>query len=117
MSESTMTRALTKRLRESGVVVLACVGGGRQGAGWPDRYVAHPWWRGWVEFKLGNGRLTALQRIMLERLRRVGVSVAVARWHASGGMQIEREDGTYLAGLSPGFSVADLLEALHDVAV
>lgn len=55
-------------MEQHGAVVLALVAGKRQSPGWPDRYVCHPAFHGWLEFKGENTRLRPLQRAVMERL-------------------------------------------------
>jgi hypothetical protein len=47
--------------------------------GWPDRYIAHRYWSGWVEFKVGRNQLSDKQREVLDGLRQRGVQACCIR--------------------------------------
>ena len=101
-TESELTRELL-----TGCMVFSCVASRMQTSGWPDRYVSHPLWSGWLEFKAENGRLSALQREVLRRLRSHDAGQAFVARHETrtiedeAGATLGRWDGTLLgpAGL------------------
>jgi len=66
-------------------MVLAVTASLRQAPGWPDRYIAHKYWTGWVEFKRWDGRLSVLQLRRLQELNARGVN-ALACWFLQDGM-------------------------------
>jgi hypothetical protein len=69
-SESEWSRKFTTALRGAGAQVLAVVGGDRQTAGWPDRFISHPLFMGWVEIKRGYNGLDTRQQLIIETLNR-----------------------------------------------
>jgi hypothetical protein len=70
MSESADTRDLCKRLqKECACMSYPLVAGRYTPSGWPDRYLHHPIWRGFVEFKTEDGRIKHLQKNTLRELR------------------------------------------------
>jgi len=83
-------------------IIFSCVGGSMQSAGWPDRYVSHLWWQGWLEFKGENTLLTIKQHHILFSLnKRNPCSAFVIRWPN----RIENEEGeliTYFDGHGKG---------------
>ena len=66
--ECKRTRDLCTDLRARGAMVFAVVGSVMQEPGWPDRYVHHVWWSGWIEFKDGTRRLTPKQQYVIREL-------------------------------------------------
>jgi hypothetical protein len=102
VKECKETRKICKALKAKGALVFAVVGGPMQEPGWPDRYVAHWKWSGWLEFKTPTGRLTPLQKQRLDALRTRGVPAFVVRLPN----RIEQPDGTLVATFD------DLLETL-----
>jgi hypothetical protein len=87
--------------------VFAIVAHKFQEPGWPDRYVHHRYWHGWLEFKGEHTRLDKKQRIIIARLNeRVPDSAFVVRWPD----RIEDEEGELLATFNG--TGHDLIEAL-----
>ena len=78
-SEATLTRRLCKELEKRGAFVFAIVGGILQEPGWPDRYIAHKKWSGWVEFKK-NTKVSEKQAWIISELRKRGVNAVVVRF-------------------------------------
>lgn len=112
MSESSKTRKLCRELEVLGAVTLPYVGSRYGVSGWPDRWICHPLWTGWVEFKdRDNDRPAKLQ---WKRLREIwlrdpgGVFVA---WHESA--TIGWPDDLHEHYDWDG-SARSLLETLHD---
>jgi len=77
MTECELTRRLCGRLAAEGVVVLPYVAGAMCPAGVPDRWVCHPDFEGWVEFKRPGERPRPIQEHVIGRLRAAGAKVAV----------------------------------------
>lgn len=69
--------AFVNRLRESlhaaGAVTFKTHGDPYTRAGWPDLWVGHWRFSGWIEAKAGDGTLTPLQVATLRKLQRAGV--------------------------------------------
>ena len=106
-TESERTRRFCAEMIRLNGVVFAVVGGVRQEAGWPDRYICHRVWQGWIEFKNPNGTLSTKQRIVLRSLheRKPGLAYVV-RWPG----YVELWDGTVVAEFDG--SARDFLEAM-----
>jgi len=98
-------------MERQNAVTLTLVGGWTAN-GWPDRYVAHRRWRGWLEFKTGKRKLTVLQDIILHKLKRRGANVHVVRIFDHE-LVIETPDGEQ-EGLC-GANGHELLKALAEV--
>jgi len=62
-------------------------------AGLPDRYVVHPQWQGFLEFKAEQTRLRDVQRIVIRNLKLRGAKAYVVRFPYN----IEDEEGNLLA--------------------
>lgn len=67
-NESEWNRAWSEWLERAGARVFAVVGSTYQEAGWPDRYVAHRVFAGWVEGKQDARQLTTAQRLTCKEL-------------------------------------------------
>lgn len=106
-SESESTRAFCEELKRMNAVVFAIVGHKMQEAGWPDRYIHHRRWRGFVEFKKGT-EVSAKQRVVIKRLNeRHPGSALIVRWPGF----IEDVDGNVLAEFDG--TAKDFFEALR----
>jgi len=79
-NETKLTARLVKCWRQMGAEVLNVTGGGKietksgesfvaQSPGWPDVFVCHKLWSGWIEFK---GPTTKLQRHQARILKALG---------------------------------------------
>lgn len=77
MPEAAVVRRLKRTLESEGALVIKYRPGNGQRAGVPDLYVAHPEWHGWIEAKSGRGRVTDIQRAVMEMLEARGVPVCV----------------------------------------
>jgi hypothetical protein len=82
------TRKLRKDLRSMGCMVYPMIGSRRQPSGWPDSYVAHASWRGFLECKDVNYQLQPHQRHVMTQLRLRGEQVWTLRF-VDGRMQLE----------------------------
>ena len=78
--ECKKTRDLCNELKKLNAVVLAIVAHTKQEPGWPDRYICHTRWHGWIEFKDVHTRLAPLQRIRIRELRKRGDNAWVVRF-------------------------------------
>lgn len=79
MNEASYTNRLRRLLEAEGAFPIKFRPGGGQRAGTPDLYVAHPDWHGWIEFKYGRYKVSAVQRSVFERLAWSRVPVVVLR--------------------------------------
>lgn len=110
MNESKWTREICGELHRNNAMVHAIVGTMMQAAGWPDRYVAHTLWQGYLEFKGEKTELKKHQAIILRELnkRRPGLAYVVRypnRIEDYNGNLVKRFHGTG----------ADLLHTLNEI--
>ena len=96
--ETTVVRDLARRLEGVGALALKVHGHLMQEAGWPDLYVAHRTFHGWIEVKSGDRTLTALQRVRIGQIRARGVPALVVRGR-DGVLTVEDVDGATVATL------------------
>ncbi len=77
--ESKLTRQFCDKLRTFDARAYPIVGGVRQVAGLPDRYVVYAGIVGgvWVEFKQGDGKLSKVQRARLDEMVDRGANVCI----------------------------------------
>ena len=78
-NESAYTRWFCERVEKMGSKVVAFVGNSYQKSGIPDRYISHPIFRGWIEFKRHNVQCKTNQRIFIKDALRVGDTALVVR--------------------------------------
>ena len=78
MRESAYQKIIRDEFRSLGAVVLNKLGTMHEGPGWPDLYVAHKIWTGWIELKTGS-KLSTVQAQRIDQLRQCGVNVVVLR--------------------------------------
>lgn len=67
-TENQWKAALVKALRAYGAHVLSLHGHAMQAPGWPDIFVAHRQWSGWIELKASSGELKDAQRLVGRKL-------------------------------------------------
>jgi hypothetical protein len=79
MKENEFARIVTKALRQCNAEVLSIVGNKMQAPAWPDIFVAHRYWVGFIEFKGVETVLRRDQRIKIGKLTDKGVNVFVVR--------------------------------------
>lgn len=91
MSESSNTRSVCDKLRKQGAEIFSCVASRMQTPGWPDRFVAHKQWSGWIEFKREGENLNTLQSIIVRKLKERGANVAIVHHLNDGGLQVDNE--------------------------
>lgn len=78
-SESSFTKRLREAIHKSGGITYKAHGSMFGTAGWPDLWVGHPSFEGWVEVKTDTGRLSKAQVGVLQRLKKYGIRIAVVR--------------------------------------
>lgn len=64
MRETEWKSKLKKEFESIGAKVLSLHGHAMQAPGWPDLYVCHPIWSGWIELKMHDGELSTAQKIV-----------------------------------------------------
>lgn len=110
MTESESTRRFCQEMVKLNAVVFSIVGSNMQSPGWPDRYIAHRRWAGWIEFKGPRTRLAHLQALRIRALRERGVNAVIVRFPN----RIEDENGELL-GVFDG-SARHFLETCPEVS-
>lgn len=78
-SESQGSRRLYRELRAHNALVLALVAHRAQEGGWPDCFVCHTLWRGWLELKADKTLVSLKQRYIIKELnaRRSGSAFVI----------------------------------------
>lgn len=90
--ESHFQSEVKRALESQGAEVLNLHGHAMQAAGWPDLYVAHWAWEGWLELKSGAEKLTSAQAHKLKVLDQRQVAAFVLR-ASRGGVRVEDWSG------------------------
>ena len=85
--------------------ILSVHGHEMQAPGWPDSYISHKYWKGWIEFKGSKTRLTDLQKMILSKLGANGDRVYIVRYpnliqHYEGVLLTRFTTGTTNDGIS-----------------
>lgn len=79
--ENKLKALIVKHIRENWKgLALSLHGHAMQEPGWPDIYIAHEQFVGWVEVKIGEGPLTPQQLRKAKGLLDIGTPIIVARW-------------------------------------
>lgn len=112
MSETAWTAKLVVRLRRLNAQVLNVHGHDMQAPGWPDLYVAHRRWSGWLEVKTAKGRLRKVQQLVIDGLRARNVPAFVLR--AGDPMELENHEGEFLGEARDERELLSLLEELEN---
>ena len=99
--ECNFTRFFCRSIERCNGMTHAVVGNSMAKAGWPDRYIAHPRWRGWIEFKLGSKPLSDIQRSVCHGLHKRGVKVyvGIVRSGQSDFFELRHVNGKTLASI------------------
>ena len=79
-TENQLTGDLVRAGRECKALVLNLHGHREQAPGWPDVYISHVYWTGWIEFKGKGTLLQGHQRNILMQLRSKGVQAWIVRF-------------------------------------
>jgi len=113
MKEGQWTRKVCASLKKCNAVIFACVAQAMQEPGWPDRWICHRRWRGWLEFKGVNTRLSAIQRKKIDDLNaRQPGSAYVVRQPGI----VEDTKGNELARFTTAVELLKILEELTNEA-
>ena len=86
MREADFQTRLKRLLEGIGALVFNVHGHAMQSIGWPDLYVAHWKWSGWLELKVDHEPLREVQRIVLRELSKRRVPCFVLRLHVEEAM-------------------------------
>jgi hypothetical protein len=115
MKESKFTKRTCEGLESLGAMILPVVANAKMPPGWPDRYVCHRSWDGWLEFKKDDGRLRKIQRAVLERLDvRIPGRALVVRELEDGVGQLETHNGKVLGVFQSATRLLELLITVRD---
>jgi hypothetical protein len=69
MSEKDFRKKCCKIWKDQGAFIFPNVAFGTHSTpGWPDLYVSHPLWQGWIEMKGRTTKLSKAQELVLRRL-------------------------------------------------
>ncbi len=92
--ETYHTRKLCRSLEAQGALTYPLIQDEYTPAGWPDRYICHRRWRGFIEAKALKGKLSKAQVQVLNALVARGESVFVL-WFSADWTEImlQRHDG------------------------
>ena len=99
MGECKETRKFCRALEAQGAATYPAVASEMSPLGWPDRFIGHRRWTGWVEFKAWAGRVSGEQETQLGRLRAASVPAYVVRFSEDWSqLRLEDPDGTVRSG-------------------
>jgi hypothetical protein len=73
-TETQLTARLTKCWRAMGAEVLNVTGSVFQASGWPDIFICHKHWTGWIEFK---GPTTVIQPHQKRIIHTIGLTQSI----------------------------------------
>lgn len=114
MTESEMTRKLCRALEGLGAVTYVAVGGRMSRPGWPDRWIGHRDWQGWVEFKAAGAKPRANQLACRRDIERaLGQGSAAIAWHPGDGVIGRVETGACWCEWDG--TARDLLRAMREL--
>ncbi len=68
--ECEKTRKLCTELKNVNALVFAIVGSTRQEPGWPDRWISHKLWTGFIEFKDERTAIKKKQRWIIQQINK-----------------------------------------------
>lgn len=83
-SESQWNRAFCSALTKCNAEIFACSASMRQTPGWPDRFIQHTLFSGWVEAKRVSYDLTNAQRQIITSLNQKRAGTAFVLWLDAG---------------------------------
>lgn len=111
MKENKFASKLTRLIRDCNGLVLSIVGNRMMQSGWPDIFVAHSYWIGFIEFKGEHTVLRKDQQFIIKRLKEKGVNVFIVRYPDL----IQDELGNVLGVFKPS-SGSSLLKELQSLS-
>lgn len=79
MKESVFEKRVKECLTKCDAMRLKVHGHMMQDSGWPDLYVCHIKWQGWIELKVEDENLRENQKICIKGIRRRGGNALVVR--------------------------------------
>lgn len=112
LSESVASTVVRDALVKDGAMVLKIHGHAMQAPGWPDLYVAHPTYGGWIEMKAGS-TLTAAQAGIGVSLLSRGQPFLVLQASMSRGVVIVEPNGECKPACDVGRAIARAMGAVQ----
>lgn len=116
MKEAEFTSITCRAFEKLNAVIIPIVQGKESKPGVPDRFIAHTYWQGFIEFKGHATKIRPIQSIVLRELKKRGVNAFVVR----AGMDeqailpsIEDENGVWIADFE---NTKDLLNKLVELS-
>jgi len=98
-TESKFTGWFCRCIEQCNGMTFAVVGSRMQSPGWPDRYIAHTAWNGWIEMKRGNIGLNDIQIKICRDLYARGANVYVGIIRRPDWFELRHVDGRTLASV------------------
>jgi hypothetical protein len=119
MHEREFQRHVIVALRKAGAVVLNKAGTAAEGPGWPDLYIAHHAFQGWLELKVGQNMPSKVQCYRVREFTDVGVPSYLLTRTPTGIHRLHLPTADGVAGVTwrvvdMGFRLDQLLRVLHD---
>lgn len=81
MNETSFIKELRIIIESVGGVCFKIHGHTMQESGWPDLYIAHPFWTGWIEAKVGKRKTNPLQQDKMRKLIQCKVNTMTLRFN------------------------------------
>lgn len=95
--ECEKTKEACTAMKEQGAYIFVISGGSRfQTIGMPDRYITHPLFSGWIEFKDQSTELRTDQKLVIQKLNAYHTMCYIVRF-VYGGFLIENHKRVVLA--------------------
>ena len=110
MTEHQFSKKLVAGLRRCNAIVLNIHGEEKQASGWPDLYIAHSFYNGFVELKGERTELKSLQAAIIRKLKERGTYACVVRYPNL----IQNEEGVRIMRLE-SMEPLELLKALGEI--
>lgn len=79
ISEAKFQKKVIASFKQRGAMVLNIHGHAMQAPGWPDLCIVMHQWNGWLELKREDGKLSTIQKLIIEELSRRGQNAFVLR--------------------------------------
>ncbi len=112
MTENEWAKTIVKMLRRCNALVLNTHGEQYQQPGWPDLYIAHSFYCGWIELKGVKTLLEPHQKKILKGLSARGVPAYIARYPNL----IQNYEGVLLYKFeSTGLALLQTLQRIEEV--
>mgnify|MGYP001615058920 CR=1 FL=1 len=112
-NEADWKSQLRKAFDTCGAQSLSLHGHGMQAPGWPDLWIGHHLWKGWIELKMWNGEVSTPQRIIGRKLEKIGSFFVLRATKDKLFCRLEDHDGKVYNGADlPILGAREILERL-----